>query len=210
MGLYTGVMAGRRVIQDRYFKDAKASGYVARSAYKLLEINEKKRLIRPRDHVLDLGCAPGAWLQVAAEVVGDRGRVVGLDLQTSRVSPGANVHALVGDINELEPAALRRAGLEGGDERFFDVVVSDMAPSTSGDLSDHFRSVRLCEEILVLLPGLLRRGGHLAMKVFEGEAYPGLMEQTAERFARVKGFKPKASRDVSREMYIVAHEYRGQ
>lgn len=203
-------MSPRRVLHDQYFKQAKASGYVARSAYKLLEITEKKNLIRPGDHVLDLGCAPGAWLQVASEIAGERGRVVGLDLQRVRLDLGRTVTTFEGDINDFDPARLRAAGLEPGSDRPFDVVLSDMAPNTSGDISDHFRSVHLCEEVLVLLPSLLRRGGNLAMKVFEGEAYPGLLEQTRERFGRVKGFKPRASRDTSREMYIVAHERLGQ
>ncbi|MEZ6242229.1 MAG: RlmE family RNA methyltransferase [Phycisphaerales bacterium] len=188
----------RRVLQDEYFKRAKAEGYVARSAYKLLEINERKKLIRPGDRVLDLGCAPGSWLQVAAQLVGDRGRVVGLDLQRVTHAMGANVTTIVGDVDEVEASALTQAG--GG---IFDAVISDMAPSTSGH-GDHFRSVRLCRTILGMLPEVLRKGGSLAMKVLEGEEMRALVRETDAEFEEARAFKPKASRDVSTETYIVA------
>ncbi|MEC9372968.1 MAG: RlmE family RNA methyltransferase, partial [Planctomycetota bacterium] len=116
-----------------------------------------------------------------------------------------------GDISEPPPAALLQMGAEalGGEARLFDVVISDMAPNTSGaGSSDHFLSVRLCDRVLEMLPRVLKGGGKCAMKVFEGEAYKDLLDRTGEMFAEVKGFKPKASRDVSREMYIVAAGFR--
>ncbi len=200
------VMA-RRVLHDQYFKKAKAEGYLARSAYKLAEIQERKRLIRSGGRVLDLGCAPGAWLQVAGEIVGPKGRIVGIDLSATEHEFGANVATIVGDIYKADARALLEAGGMMGEERF-DVVLSDMAPNTTG-AGDDFLSVRLCRRVLELLPSLLRRGGNLAMKVFEGEEYPALLRETAALFAEAKGFKPKASREVSREMYIVGMGYRG-
>ncbi len=198
----------RRVLHDQYFKKAKAEGYHARSAYKLAEIQERKRLIRPGSgaRVLDLGCAPGAWLQVASEIVGPKGRVVGIDLSATEHAFGANVATLVGDIYKADARLLLDAGGLADDERF-DVVLSDMAPNTTG-AGDDFLSVRLCRRVLEMLPGLLRSGGNLAMKVFEGEEYPALLKETATLFAEAKGFKPKASREVSREMYIVALNFR--
>src|SRR5262245_59660180 len=109
-----------RKLHDRYFKQAKAEGYVARCAYKLIEINDKKRLIRPGDRMLDLGCAPGSWLQVVAEIIGPAGVAVGVDLQDVRVPLGENVFTIVGDAFTIEPAALL-----GDSGRRFDVLLSD-------------------------------------------------------------------------------------
>jgi 23S rRNA (uridine2552-2'-O)-methyltransferase len=192
----------RRQLHDQYFKKAKAEGYLARSAYKLQEINERKRLLGPGARVLDFGCAPGAWLQVAAEIVGPRGRIVGIDLQDVRHSIAPNVTTIVGDIYKTDPARLTDAA--GG---LFDAVLSDMAPSTSGH-GDHFLSVRLCRRVLEMLPALLRPGGGLAMKVFEGEEYNALLRETQQMFREARGLKPKASREVSSEMFITASGFR--
>jgi 23S rRNA (uridine2552-2'-O)-methyltransferase len=192
----------RRELHDPYFKKAKAEGYLARSAYKLKEINERYRLFGPGARILDLGCAPGAWLQVAAEIVGERGVVVGIDLTAVRDAIGPNVHTVEGDIYKTEPGALTGASGER-----FDAVLSDMAPNTSGH-GDHFLSVRLCRRVLELLPSLLKPGGNLTMKVFEGEEYMPLLGEVRALFREAKGFKPKASREVSSEMYIVAKGYR--
>ncbi len=193
----------RRVLHDEYFKRAKAEGYLARSAYKLLEIQERRRIMRAGDRVLDLGCAPGSWLQVAREIVGGRGVVVGVDLQEVRERIADNVFTIVGDMNELGAAELL-----GDSGRLFDVVISDMAPKTTG-AGDGLRSVRLCERILDVVPGVLRRGGNLAMKVLEGETYPELLARTKGMFREARGLKPRASRAVSREMFVIATGYRG-
>ncbi len=191
----------RRALHDQYFKQAKAEGYLARSAYKLQQIQESKCIIRKRDRVLDLGCAPGAWLQVAAELVGPDGLVVGLDLQEVRHSIAPNVRTIVGDIYETDAGALL-----GERDALFSVVLSDMAPNTTGH-GDDLVSARLCDRVLELLPRLLAPGGNLAMKIFEGAEYGRVLKDTARLFANAKGYKPKASRDVSREMYIVATGY---
>lgn len=192
----------RRVLHDEYFRKAKREGYVSRSAYKLLEINEKRKLIRQGDCVLDLGCAPGSWLQVSAELAGSSGHLVGVDLTPVSIVVGANVRTIVGDVFAIEAGAL----LVG--TRRFDVVLSDMAPNTAGDVGDHFQSVELCERVLELASATLRRGGNLAMKVFEGEAYPALLRRTSGLFDACKGFKPMATRDVSREIYLIASGFR--
>lgn len=195
-------MAQARKLHDRFFKQAKAEGYLARSAYKLKEIQERKRVLGPGDRVLDLGCAPGAWLQVAAEAVGRRGVVIGVDLTETRHDFGPNVRPIVGDAYATDPASL--VDLAGGR---FDVVLSDMAPNTTG-AGDDFVSARLCRRVLEMLPGLLRRGGSLVMKIFEGADYPDVLRETGEMFGEARGFKPKASRDVSREMYVIGTRYR--
>lgn len=195
-------MAQRRQLHDRYFRQAKADGYLARSAYKLLQIQERRRLIRPGDRVLDLGCAPGSWLQVASEATGERGIVVGIDLTPVEHPMPAHVRSIVADVFAVDPAHLLE--LAGGP---FDVVLSDMAPGTTG-AGDHYPSVDLCRRVLELLPPLLRPAGGLAMKVFEGELYPALLRDTAALFEDARGFRPEATRSVSREIYILAQGYR--
>ncbi len=190
-------LAKRRTLHDEYFRRAKREGYLARSAYKLLEIQERKRVLRKGDRVLDLGCAPGSWLQVAAEIVGPGGKVVGVDLTPVRGEFGPNVRTMQADAFEVEPGDLLPAGGR------FDVLLSDMAPATAGDVSDHFRSVELCERVLELAPGLLKPGGNVVVKVFEGEAYPALLRRASRMFRECKGYKPRATREASREMYII-------
>ena len=193
-----------RKLHDEYFKRAKAEGYAARSAYKLLEIHEKRRrLLWKGARVLDLGCAPGSWLQVAEKKVGPEGRVVGVDLQMVDIPLGPTVTTVVGDVFGLEG----KTYLELGGGRF-DVVLSDMAPNTTGH-GDDFMSVRLCRRVLELLPVVIAPGGWCVMKVLEGEEFPKLLRQTAALFKETGATKPAASRDVSREMFIVARGYRG-
>ena len=194
----------QRQLHDEYFKRAKAEGYVARSAYKLIEITEKKWLIKRGDAVLDLGCAPGSWLQVAEKMVGPEGVVVGVDLTEVRHRFGDNVHVVQGDIYQMPPEALI-----GGMGMPFDAVLSDMAPNTSGH-GDDFLSVRLCRRMIELLPGVLKRGGHMVMKVLEGSEFPELLREVKLLFREAGGYKPAASRDVSREMFIWGKGYKGQ
>lgn len=191
-----------RKLHDTYFKRAKAEGYVARSAYKLIEINEKKRVLRPGLRVLDLGCAPGSWLQVVERILGERGVAVGVDLQPVDTAFGPRVHVLQGDVFTIDAATLL-----GESGRPFDVVLSDMAPSTSGH-GDDFLSVRLCRRVLELLPRVLAPGGAVVMKVLEGAEFPELLKETRRLFREAGATKPAASRDVSREIFIVGQGYR--
>jgi 23S rRNA (uridine2552-2'-O)-methyltransferase len=201
---------GKRGIwnDDAYSKMARREGYAARSAYKLLEIHEKHRLFRRGQRVLDLGCAPGAWLQVASPLVGDQGIIVGIDLQPTRVSGGPNCHTSVGDIYDTTPESLL-APL-GEANKKFDLILSDMAPSTSGGAGgsgDHFLSIRLCQQVLDMTPQLLRPSGKVVMKAFEGEDMHDLLQRAKRMFKVAKGFKPKASRSASREIYVICGGY---
>jgi len=201
-----------REIHDHYFHEAKREGYRSRAAYKLAEIDDRKDIFREGDRVLDCGAAPGSWLQVAARRVGPDGAVVGVDLKPIELNfREPNIATLQADLREIDPAQLLRAAAGDDDDvRRFDVVLSDMAPGTTGDpRRDHFRSARLCNDLLNRLPDLLREGGNAVIKVFEGETYPDLLERMKSLFGKVKGFKPKASRSESVEMYLVAHGYRG-
>ena len=189
-------MAGQRELHDHYFREAKREGYRARAAYKLIEIDDRRDVIATGDKVLDLGAAPGSWLQVASRRVGDRGCVVGIDLQDIDAGLPSHVRMITGDVNDAH--ALPEAP--------FDVVLSDMAPSTTGNRTiDHHRSVRLCNTALDLCRTILRPSGNLVIKVFEGESYRDLLDQCSQCFESAKGFKPKASRNASTEMYIVCH-----
>lgn len=201
-----------RDVQDHYFRLAKKEGYLSRAAYKLIEIDDRKKVLRKGDRVLDCGAAPGSWLQVAAQRVGKDGHVVGIDLKPianiPRAGPAgatsADVRTIAGDLTTAPKDELL------GDLDAFDVVLSDMAPSTTGDRTiDHYGSIRLCEAALDRCPELLHAGGNLVMKVLEGAGYPELLARTKAMFENVKGFKPKASRGESTEIYLIAHGYKG-
>jgi len=204
-----------RELHDKFFKLAKQEGYAARSAYKLLEIQERQRVIKPGDWVLDLGCAPGSWLQVASELVNTFGRVVGIDLEAVTISLPEHVRTFVGDAFKVTPQRLVQqvnddASAEPGRTAFrYHVVLSDMAPATTGTpMADHFRSVELCRRVLILAEDVLEPGGNLVMKVFEGEAYPDLLKECQATFRFAKGLRPEAVRDVSREIFIMCFGYK--
>lgn len=191
-----------REVQDHWFREAKRQGYRSRAAFKLIEIDDRRKVLAKGDLVLDAGAAPGSWCQVAAKRVGPKGRVVGVDLKRidTHLMP-ETVELIEGDLREFDPA-------EVGIDRF-DAVLSDMAPDTTGDrFGDHHRSVRLCHDLLDRSRTWLRPGGNLVMKVFEGEAYRDLLDRAAGTFEKAKGFKPKASRGESVEMFVVCLGHR--
>ena len=190
-------------VNDHFFKRARREGYRSRAAYKLIEIDDRRRLIGKGDLVIDCGAAPGSWLQVAAARVGSRGRVLGIDLKV--IAPHGlpdNVTLIEGDTRTTD--VLEILGSKA------DVVISDMAPDTTGTPSaDQFRSARLCDDLLDRVPLWLRKGGNCVMKVFEGEAYPDLLRRCGRMFDRAKGFKPSASRSESVEIFIICTGFKG-
>ena len=192
-----------RDVQDHYFRQAKRDGYRSRAAYKLTEILDRKRLLTQGARVLDVGAAPGSWSQVLGRKLGARGQIVAIDLKPIDPSGlGDNVSVVEGDITE--------ATLEDLGGMPFDLIVSDMAPDTTGNpFGDHHRSVRLCNTLLDRAAEWLVEGGALVMKVFEGEVYRELLARAAREFEKAKGFKPAASRTESVEMFIIATGYRG-
>ncbi len=183
---------------DHYTRKAKEEGFAARSVYKLREAQEKYRLLRRGDKVLDLGCAPGAWSQYALRVVGPEGLVLGLDLQPVKLS-APNFVFLQKDVFEVQPEELKALVPEG-----FNVVLSDLAPKTTGDRSgDHFRSLHLARRALELALALLVPRGHFMVKVFEGEKFPAFRQEVALHFQKIKLFRPKSTRSSSREIFIL-------
>ena len=190
-------MSSQRVLHDHFFREAKRHGYRSRAAYKLLEIDDKRDILQKRDYVLDLGAAPGSWLQVASKCVGPRGKVIGVDLKEIDNLQLDNVTTMQEDVSELSLDTF-------GDDTLFDVILSDMAPNTTGNRTiDHHGSVRLCHTALDIAATLLRPRGNLVMKVLEGEAYKELLDRCENCFAVAKGFNPKASRAISTEMFVV-------
>jgi 23S rRNA (uridine2552-2'-O)-methyltransferase len=195
--------------KDHYYNKAKQEGYRTRAAYKLKQLDEAAGLFGPGNTVVDLGAAPGGWLQVAAEAVGPRGTVVGVDLQRVRPLDHDSVETVRGDMTEDETKdSLREVVAERtGDEsaRPVDVVVSDMAPNMTGEYSlDHARSVHLARQAFEVATDLLDTGGDLAVKVFEGPDLPDLREEIEAEFQYVRTIHPDASRDESSELYLVA------
>ena len=189
-------------IRDSYFHKAKREGYAARSAYKLEEIDRKRRLLRPGMRVLDLGCAPGSWLQYAAQQVGTEGRVTGVDLQEVTASLPSAVTVLQADVFDLGPAQL--GGNVEGEGEGFDVILSDMAPATSGiKQADAARSARLAERALELAQKCLRPGGALLVKIFQGAELQGVRERFRQEFEQVTLEKPRSSRSESVEVFLL-------
>ncbi|MBH1988509.1 MAG: RlmE family RNA methyltransferase [Myxococcaceae bacterium] len=178
--------------KDPYYHAAKKQGFVARSIFKLEEIDRDFRLIRPGTRVLDLGCSPGSWLQYAERVVGDTGSIVGIDLAPLALSFGSHVQFIQGDIFEVS--------LEG----VFDLVLSDMAPKTSGIKSmDQDRSLALCEEALQIATRVLKPGGRFCVKVLEGGGLPDYVQQCRQHFKEVKIRRPQGTRPRSMETYVI-------
>jgi len=189
--------------RDRFHQKAKREGFLARAVYKLEEIDQKHHLFKPGDRVLDLGCAPGSWLQYARTKVGDRGVLVGLDRGPLRNPPmGARIE--VGDVMTIDIAQLK------GDLGAFDVVLSDMAPDTSGIRSmDQARSEALFERALEIATAVLAPGGNFVGKLFQGPDFKKLTEAVRAKFGTAKTAKPESSRQISIEQYVIGKGFKG-
>ncbi len=195
-----------RHVNDPYVKRAQREGWRSRAAFKLLELDQKDRLLRPGLTVVDLGAAPGGWSQVAAGAVGAKGRVLALDLLP--MEPIAGVDVIEGDFREDAVVNRLLAALDG---RQPDLVLSDMAPNVTGmQAVDQPRAVYLCELAIELADRVLRQGGMLVMKAFHGEGFDDLIRDVRPRFDRLVTRKPEASRSQSREVYLVGRGYRRQ
>ncbi|WP_159999904.1 RlmE family RNA methyltransferase [Roseomonas sp. 18066] len=194
-----------RQLNDPYVRAAKAAGWRSRAAFKIIELDEKYKLFRPGQRVVDLGAAPGGWTQVAVQRVGDRGKVVGLDLLPMDVIPGATL--LQGDFEDAAVEQEVLAALDGP----ADLVLSDMAPNTTGhNATDHLRILNLIELALHFGAKVLVPGGAFVAKVFQGGTERDMLNWLKRDFASVKHAKPPASRKDSAEMYVVAQGYRGE
>jgi 23S rRNA (uridine2552-2'-O)-methyltransferase len=191
-------------VEDEFVRRARQEGWRSRAVYKLMEIQEKDRILKPGMTVVDLGAAPGAWSQYAVQLVGSRGRVIAVDLLPMDPLPG--VEFIQGDFREQETLDALEATLG---ERPPGVVLSDMAPNISGLATvDQPRAMYLAELALALARARLAPGGTLVTKVFQGEGSDALVAEARRDFGSVRMRKPKASRGRSREFYLVAGNYR--
>ncbi len=191
--------------KDAYYRRAKGAGYRARSAYKLIELDERYHILRAGDRILDLGAWPGGWLQVAAERVGRSGAVVGVDCVAIEPLASPNVSVITGDIHDAVTLEKVRTALGG----FADVVLSDLAPKLSGVRStDAARAAELTRVALDILPTALRPTGRLLIKLFMGSEFQALETELRTRFVEVKTTRPDATRRGSAELYAFASGYR--
>ncbi|MCP4107904.1 MAG: RlmE family RNA methyltransferase [Desulfobacteraceae bacterium] len=187
--------------EDHYSRKAKKDRFPARSVYKLQEIQLKNNLIKKGNKVFDLGCCPGSWLLYAAELVGNRGLVVGIDLKPVTVEIPSNVTTYVGDIFSLDNEISDSIG------KNFNAVISDMAPNTTGNKHvDAARSYNLSEAALYIARDLLVPGGIFVCKIFQGEGFKEYSDMVKVYFKKQKIFKPQSSRKASKEIYIIGTE----
>lgn len=192
-------------VNDPYVKQAKASGYRSRASFKLLEINDKDKLIRPGMLVMDLGSAPGGWSQVAANLVGDKGWVLASDIL--HMDSLMNVEFIQGDFTEDSVFEQILSAMAG---RQADVIISDMAPNISGvNAADQASSMYLVELALDMAKQVLKPKGSFLAKVFMGVGYDEYVKDVRQSFQQVVIRKPDASRARSREVYIVGKGFHG-
>ena len=193
----------REHFTDEYVRLAREQGYRSRAVFKLMEIQTRDRILKPGMTVIDLGAAPGGWSQFAAQQVGRQGKVIALDMLP--MEPLAGVDFIEGDFREQETLDRLLALLAG---RPVDLVISDMAPNTSGIKAvDQPRGIYLAELALDLARQCLRPGGDLLLKTFQGEGFDALLRELHRSFATVANRKPKASRSRSPEAYLLARNY---
>jgi len=193
-----GLQAAANRWEDHYARRARREGYPARSVYKLEEIQKRFAVLRPGQAVLDLGCAPGSWMLYAAQAVGAKGTVVGVDLTPVTVPLPPQASALEADVLAIaaDPAAFFG--------RRFDTVLSDLAPSTTGSPGvDAARSLRLCEAAFAIARAVLRPGGGFVCKIFQGEDVRAFTEALRAVFSVTRIYKPQSSRKASREIYLI-------
>lgn len=194
----------QRHVKDPYVRRARSDGYRSRAAFKLLEINTRDRLLIPGLRVVDLGAAPGGWSQVAAQKAAPGGRVVAIDLLEVAPIPGVTV--LRGDVRDPGVRAQLSGALEGRDA---DVVLSDLSPNISGISSaDQARAAELVRLALEFCREQLAPGGAFLVKAFQGEEFAGLLKEMKATFREVRTLKPLASREESRETYLLARTLR--
>ncbi|MFW5917504.1 MAG: SAM-dependent methyltransferase [Halorubrum sp.] len=188
--------------KDEYYNRSKQQGYRSRASYKLKQLDEEADLFERGDTVVDLGAAPGGWLQVAAEAVGESGTVVGVDLQRIDDFDEHDVETIRGDMTEERTRHYLREAIG---ERGADVVISDMAPNMTGEYAlDHARSVHLARQAFDVAEELLAPGGDFVVKVFQGDDLDPFREDVRAEFEYVRTVSPPASRDSSSEVYLVA------
>lgn len=195
------VQQGRYIVNDEYAIQARKAWYRARSVYKLLEIQERFDLIQPDFSVMDIGCAPGSFLQAIRNIVREK-IIIGVDLKETKAFSYPNVSTLIGDIFDYENLSTQVLELIWDDR--FDVITSDIAPNTTGRFDvDQYASVELNIAICEFSDRFLKTGGSMILKVFKWEDFNDLVMQVKKRFEKMTVYKPKACRDSSHEEYVI-------
>jgi 23S rRNA (uridine2552-2'-O)-methyltransferase len=196
---------GNFKVKDHYFNKAKSENYLARSIYKLEEIDQKYKILKPGMQVVDLGYYPGSWIQYTSKVIGDKGLVVGIDIQeeNKKLTGIKNVRVFQQDIFNVHD--LGQLGVDGA----FDVVLSDMAPSTTGIKSvDQARSLDLVESVFGLLPKFLKPGGNFVIKIFDSQDAQNFLKAQKNLFNEFHYLKPKSTRSVSKEFFVIGKNFK--
>ena len=193
--------------EDHYSRRAKKEQFPARSVYKLKEIQRKYKIIKKGDRILDLGCFPGSWLLYAADLTGEKGEIVGIDLKPLSKSVlskvPSNVKIYIGDVLSIDDELIRSSGKD------FNIVMSDMAPDTTGNKNvDAARSFNLCQAALRIAKDLLVDGGSFICKIFQGEDFKEFIDSIKLSFNKHKIFKPQSSKKSSKEIYVIGFEKR--
>jgi 23S rRNA (uridine2552-2'-O)-methyltransferase len=188
--------------REEYHLKALEEGYRSRASFKLIQLDDRFGFLQNDSKVLDLGAAPGGWLQVASERIGEEGLVLGVDLQEIEDFGIPGVETFVGDVTEEDTLEEIRSFFQGK----IDVILSDMAPNISGDWGlDHIRQIHLSRVVLVIADKILKKDGWVIIKTFQGYEHNKYIMEVKGMFEEVKIVKPKASRKKSAEVYIVAH-----
>lgn len=192
-------------VKDHYYHKAKSENYLARSIYKLEEIDQKYKIIRPGDNVVDLGYFPGSWSQYTAPKVGPDGKVFAIDIQP------VNKRLQLPNLLTFEMDIFKLTGPKDlGHESLFDVVLSDMAPKTTGIKTvDQARSLDLIESVFKLLPVLLKKNGHFVIKVFDSHDAQTFLKANKNMFKEMNYLKPKSTRSISKEFFVIAKSFVG-
>ena len=186
--------------QDHFFRKAKENNFVARSIFKLEEIDQKFKILKPKQVILDLGASPGSWSQYCSQKIGVEGRILGIDLKQVTVKL-ANAVFIQADLRDLN---LADTIIENGFKPPFDMVISDMAPNTTGiRMTDQARSFDLCELALDISRQFLKRDGHFVCKLFHSDDFKILREKLKAEFQQFHAVKPESTRKISKEIFLV-------
>lgn len=194
-------------VKDHYFNKAKKENYFARSIFKLEEIDQKYKILNKGDQVLDLGYYPGSWIQYTSKKVGAEGSVVGIDIKevNKKIEALSNVTVFQKDINDVQ--SLEELGVQSK----FDALVSDMAPNTTGIKSvDQIRSLQLVEMVFYHLPNFLKENGNFVIKVFDSHDAQMFLKEQRKLFKKYNFLKPKSTRSVSKEFFVIGGGFVGE
>ncbi len=185
-------------VKDYYYKKAKEENYSARSVYKLKEINNKKHFLKANQKILELGAAPGSWSEYTSKIIGNDGLILGIDLKERPKKIADNAPFIQGDVFEIELSTYRKFA------KTYSGIISDMAPNTTGHKNtDHLQSVGLCEKSLYLSLQLVKKGGYLLVKIFQGGEFQNFILKMKKHYNNVSILKPNSSRKESREIFIL-------